>query len=400
MSESDRTMPRLYQYVKINDYYFCLQQNPVVLAWILFTKRADLNTVYTPWEKNKPAHGTLKHLQYLAGRFKANTRMVFFFSLSKFHLFDAGPPISLPCFGHICKHVHKGFKVFHLIRGTVTKIFDPDVSSASVRSEIERMKMVSPNKYAPAITGSNSAQRWYEEQYFSGVLISTYKSPDSSNLLQSFDHIIMPCLSALMTFREHRHARVLEYARELARTIDVSGNTSIRGLDSGDAPVLRPFVHSLLERLDNRGDISLCLAFSHGDFCPANMIITRGGMRLLDWESALYRSALFDFFSYFFYRPVCIDVPVEVMAREMEQAFPILLNRLSTESPDLERHLSFDEPAYRWLFYIECLAKLAERVHTDKNLDIADFIKRYINAFDQYEVLRANNDHISYASGQ
>ncbi len=30
---------RTFQYVKIGDYYLCLQQNPAVLIWVLFLKK-------------------------------------------------------------------------------------------------------------------------------------------------------------------------------------------------------------------------------------------------------------------------------------------------------------------------------------------------------------------------
>lgn len=41
-------------------------------------------------------------------------------------------------------------------------------------------------------------------------------------------------------------------------------------------------------------------AFAHGDFCPWNMLVTEGGLRLIDWEMAADRPLGYDLFTYIF----------------------------------------------------------------------------------------------------
>ena len=42
------------------------------------------------------------------------------------------------------------------------------------------------------------------------------------------------------------------------------------------------------------------LVLTHGDFCPANMVNTPHGIKIIDWEGVGNRSVLFDVYSYFF----------------------------------------------------------------------------------------------------
>jgi len=53
--------------------------------------------------------------------------------------------------------------------------------------------------------------------------------------------------------------------------------------------------------------------------------------------------------------------------------------------PDIAENLLILKKVYRWLFYIERVYMLVERNTTDKNLDIMDYILRYIYVFNRYE---------------
>jgi len=101
--------------------------------------------------------------------------------------------------------------------------------------------------------------------------------------------------------------------------------------------------------------------------------------------TAGYRSLLFDFYSYFFYRPVNIKISVEKMSAELNQALPVFISGLDWRwrSP---ANLSASEDVYRRLYYLEYLCKLTERMLTDNRLNIMDYIIRYIEAFSHYEM--------------
>lgn len=48
------------------------------------------------------------------------------------------------------------------------------------------------------------------------------------------------------------------------------------------------------------GGNRLKYGFSHGDFCPWNMLVTEDGLRLIDWEMAAERPLGYDLFTYIF----------------------------------------------------------------------------------------------------
>ena len=125
------------------------------------------------------------------------------------------------------------------------------------------------------------------------------------------------------------------------------------------------------------------------------MLNTRQGIKIIDWEGAGCRSALFDFYSYFFYRPVCRNVPVETVALEIKEALPKFLSRLAEQDPDISNSLMHLEDSYRWIYYIEQICQEVEREMTDTNLDILDFILRYINAFILFEEIHACNTQVT-----
>ena len=62
-----------------------------------------------------------------------------------------------------------------------------------------------------------------------------------------------------------------------------------------------------------------------------------------------------------------------------------LFQELDKKVPDVSHSLLSLEKIYRWLYYIELICMLVEREITDSNLDIMDYILRYIEAFNQYE---------------
>ncbi len=141
----------------------------------------------------------------------------------------------------------------------------------------------------------------------------------------------------------------------------------------------------MVGRLRIEGNCQVYIVFTHGDFCPANMLSTRKGIRIIDWEGSTYRSSLFDFYSYFFYRPVARKIPVNTIVSEINEALPFFISSLAKRAPDISNSLLSLEKTYRRLYYIERICMLVERETTDSNLDVMDYILRYIEVFNQYE---------------
>ena len=374
---------RQYSYVKIDDYYFCLQQNPVVLAWILFFKREDLISIQ-PWlKKNFPRWSTI-YFRYQWKIFKRDLITLIVFVRYKLSLRNADP-VHLPVYGQFGMAVHKGYKIFNLRSGVVTKIFDSDVNKSSILNEIERMKKVSQIDFAPSLRRWDTDERCYEEDYVNGTVASAHRSADSAALLKAFYREAAPCINSLILFEKPVTKNLKEYIIELTGSLKFS-KSSGKELNVNEVDKFNDFVNSIIEKLNAERDHPVYLVFSHGDFCPANILSTKDGIRIVDWETAGYRSLLFDFYSYFFYRPVNIKISVEKMSAELNQALPVFISGLDLKSTDVPLHLAVSEDVYRRLYYLEYLSKLVERMLTDNRLDIMDYIIRYIEAFSHYEM--------------
>jgi aminoglycoside phosphotransferase (APT) family kinase protein len=158
-------------------------------------------------------------------------------------------------------------------------------------------------------------------------------------------------------------------------------------LDIADIDKVLSFMHLMKERLQSDGNRHVYLVLTHGDFCPANMLNTKEGLKILDWESAAYRSALFDFYSYFFFRPLHQEYPLEELVPELMAGLTFFLSKLTLMPSEVLANVKRYEKANRWLFYVERIYMLVERVKYDTKLDVAGNILRYIDVFNKYEEL-------------
>jgi hypothetical protein len=158
-----------------------------------------------------------------------------------------------------------------------------------------------------------------------------------------------------------------------------------REIDVEDINNIKTFFSSAIEQLNAERNCTMYLVFTHGDFCSANILNTRNNIKILDWENATYRSALFDFYSYFFYRPYRGKISVGMLVPEINEALPFLISKLSLKAPDISKSLVSLEKVYRLLYYIEAVCLDVKREMTDTNLDIMESIRIYIDVFKNYE---------------
>jgi len=372
-----------YRYVKIDDYYFCLQQNPAVLIWILFFKREDLITIQ-PWLKMK----NMPRWRKICSRYywhilKRNLKTLLVFAQCRLNLRKLDT-VQLPVYGQFGMSVHKGYKIFDLRGRVVSKVFDSDVNMSTILGEIEQLKKISPIDFAPSLTKWNISERWYREDYFKSKIAAAHRSADSTTLLKAFYQEAVPCMNSLILLQRPVTKGLGEYINELIEILN-SGKLSEKSLDSTEASIYRNFVHAAVERLHREEGRPVHLVFSHGDFCPANFLNTADGLRIVDWETATHRSLLFDFYSYFFYRVTTGKLPVDQIVSEICEALPKVISGLSLRMPDLSADILSMAYIYRWLFYIEYLCKLVERDVTDNRLNMTDYMMKYIKAFRAYE---------------
>lgn len=392
--EVKRSQPRTFQYINIGGdgrRYFCLQQNPLIFAWLLYFKKDTLNLIFSPWFKHPFQPWSFGFCRDCCLLLLSNLKTLIFFTWRRRNLRTIDTVVELPLYGQICIPVHKGYKIFDLRRGVVAKVFDPDVNSSSILSEIERLKKVSPIDFAPSLKRWNIEERWYEEEYVSSTFNeSSHKLLDSAIFLKRFYHEIVPRLVSLMLWQKPMTNNSIEYIKEIMEIIEVSG-LSRRESTVREFNKIQSFLDSVLRRLRVEGNCDVQLVFTHGDFCPANMLKTRHGIRIIDWESAKYRSALFDFYSYFFYRPVYMKIPGAQLVSEINEALPFVISSLAKKTPTISNSLRQFGKVYLWIYFIEEICKGVEREMTDRNLNIVEDILHYIEAFNRYEETLAGN---------
>lgn len=378
-----------YQYVKIPGgchRLFCLQQNPFVLAWVLYIRKDTLHYAYKPIsEKIPPFIASRRRGNY---RLKNNFRILVRFLKHKYHLRTYKGVIGLPFYGQICTPVHQGYKVFDFSRGVVIKLVDTSMSFVAVKNQIEQVKNASEFDFAPSLRRWNVGERWYEEDCFSGS-IDKYKIRNTEKLLIKFSEDIAPCMVRLIFCQPPILKNTVEHANKIMEFIK-DETLSNQQIEIEDAKTIKKFVCSIAERINTEGNKSFYLVFTHGDFCPANILNTKNGVRILDWESASYKSTLFDFYSYFFFRPVYQKVPVEKIISEIDTALTLFNSKLVKKVHVVSKTLFSLENVYRWMYYIERVSMLVERAKTDKNLDIIAETLRYIDAFLEYDNIIEN----------
>jgi len=377
-----------YQYIKLHGEpkrHVCIQQNPITLAWVLFFKKNTLHPLtfgngFKKWTLQWIKNGIWKYYSFS----RSNLIKLKLFLIYKYNFRKIDSFIELPFYGQTCVLVNKGYKIFDLRRGLAIKVYREDIDIPTIKAELERLKKGNLFDFAPSIKRWNINDRWYEEDYIGGSLDRSLESRNSSVLLDKFYKDVAPCLESLILQQSPVTKNTIDYVSEI-KSILVSDNLWRERLDTEKIDKILDFIYSIIERLRSEEGLSFFRVLTHGDFCPANMLYTKRGLRVLDWESADFRSALFDFYSYFFYRPLHQKYPLDLSISEINLVLPKYINMLDVTSPEISASLKSFEKIYRWLFYIERLYILIEREKDDTKLNILGSIFRYIEIFNCYE---------------
>ncbi|MEE9186937.1 MAG: hypothetical protein V3U10_02770, partial [Bacteroidota bacterium] len=156
----NRNMRSHFRYLRIGNHgkknsYLCLEQNPLVLFWLLYWYGKPF--VFRGKGVRKTLYG-LRRLFYFI-------RKIVYYQLRSP---DTDFILELPVFGHLCLQVHNGYKVFDLRRSVVVKLFSGDVELETVRREINQVRRVGLHDFAPSVRCWNVEERLYEEEYVNG----------------------------------------------------------------------------------------------------------------------------------------------------------------------------------------------------------------------------------------
>jgi choline/ethanolamine kinase len=366
-------MPRQYQYVEANGRYYSLRQNPIALAWFLLLK-------------NRPL-GIRRRL----GK-RVAVRTVGTLIQHQLCPWTNRSVLELPVYGHLGLKVHRGYRLFDYRRNAVARVIDPDVDPAVVAAEIKGAQSASRLDFAPKVLRWNVQERWYEEDFVSGhIAHSSIKS--ESEVFEIYRRDIAPCLEKMILLQDPLTVDLAARIDEISIVFE-DGRLSRPELDAKRVNSIRDFVGSTIEQLGVEENRHIRLVFSHGDLALRNILRTRDGITVIDWESAGHRSVLFDLYNYFFaalYYEQITTNPVP----EINRAIASLQSRLAAKAPDIARDLPSLARVYRRLYYVERLSVLLER---EMSNDLLDVILRSIDVFNRYEkITNDDSSHLDHA---
>ena len=203
-------------------------------------------------------------------------------------------------------------------------------------------------------------------------------------VIEKFDRHLAEHVIFLMTFQKPKYKLSLDYVKEIIQHPSMVRLANVQEFGK-NAKTVHDFRDFVIQVLQKEGNHSVQLSFTHGDFCPANMLNVSDGVIIVDWESAKERSALFDLYSFFFHRSACRNVPIQNTIWEIHKAVSIIKFRSNPDIKEVIANYSEFERVYRCIFYLEFIHRLADRLWTDTRLDIWRFIINYITAFYAYE---------------
>jgi len=357
----------------------------VVLAWVLYFKKDPFRPGKGPDQIQSTLRVMIGWLRSHFGLFRQSSRLLLYFLCYKFQVWSRPTGVQLSAYGQIAVPVHQGYKVFDFPKGVVRKVFDQNVEALVVGNEIEQMRNIFKIDFAPSIQQWNIEEKWYEEDCLSGSIDTSYAPMDSRTLLKKFSDEVAQPLSELILFQQPQTICGTEYIQEMMKNVEASRLAKQESTKTEFREIQR-FLNSMVEQLLVEGHDPVLLVLTHGDFCPENMLNANQGLKIIDWESATWRTALFDFYSYFFYRSALKNISPQILDSEIKEGLRITLSRLTTMAPDMVQRLMEWEDVYRRFFYIERIYMLVIREMTDQNLNILrDHIMKYIVAFQNYE---------------
>lgn len=369
-------MPMLHRYVRIDNRlgrnrYVYLRQNPFLLAWRLY------------WY-GKPFGFRGRSLKEKFAGLKRLFRLAVTLCYFRLRSPTSDDLLDLPVHGQFCLQLKNGHKVFNFRRQKVVKVFGPDIDLPAVKHEIDQARWIGTHPFAPSVRRWNIEQRWYEEDYVNG-----YPGTRSNwaVFLRTFRASVAPLLARMIVASPPQEISSLEYAERRGALIlgDRTTLADVR-LDRARVDRVRSFVEATIEKLRLAGDRTICLVCSHGDFSPGHVLMNRQKAVIIDWEILAQRSALYDFYDYFFER-LWLGHLAPGMAIEMGKAISQLESYLAADkfSDCSSLTASFhNAEVCRLVYYVERISKVVERQKlSDVILDRS--ILRLIDAYDKYE---------------
>ena len=346
-----------YLYVMTNRKYFCLQQNFFSLLWYLYL-----------YSKSLQLHTGPTRLRGL--------RTIGKLILYRFRFCTDAEILKLPFYGNLCLAVHRGYKIFDFNRKKVVKIIAPGVDQTAVTNEIESVRQASLLDFAPGVLTSNASERWYEEDFIDGCPFYFHPRAETGVFFKIYHRDILPCLEKMILLQPPQIVEIRDYANRLKSNLALHTNLIGRE-DSKNIKSITRFIEFMIPAIYQKNSGRIPLVFSHGDFSLANILKTKNGIKVIDWEDASYRNPLYDLYNYFLTESY-YKRSTKSLRPEISEAIKSLQSRIIQKSPEVAACPGFFSDVYRWLYYLERLCVLLERELSPKVLEV---VSRSVDVF-------------------
>ena len=347
----------------IKGRYFCLNQNPIKLVFYLYF-----------FNKSLQLHSGLIRVN----PFSDIRRLIQF----QLHISGHRNIIRLPFYGSLCLRVHHGYKIFDFKKKTVIKIISPEVNPVLVTNELEAVKNASLLDFAPKLRDCNANDRWYEEDFINGCPFYANPKSKTTIALKIFHREILPCLKQMILLQQAQTVMLHAYVEKILQSTNrrLESISLIKDKES-EWNSIKQFLEINSEALLLKTDTKIPLVFSHGDLSLVNMLNTKKGIKVIDWEGAKPRNPLYDLFNYFFTELYYKRISKELMP-EIKQAIKALNSSVKTYLPEIAKSLQSFSEIYRKLYYLERICMLLMRDESERTIKV---IINTIELFDSFE---------------
>jgi hypothetical protein len=160
-----------------------------------------------------------------------------------------------------------------------------------------------------------------------------------------------------------------------------SSRPILQRIDLRKVDLIEDFFSCIIAKLSDSTEQPIYRILTHGDFSLRNMLNTKKGLMVIDWEGIAHRSVLFDFYNVFLTELYYSRTSTNLIC-ETREAIVCLQEKLNTKNPEVADHLIALADVYRLLYYVERICMLVERGLNKKILKV---INRSIQIFLEYE---------------
>jgi hypothetical protein len=323
---------RRFTYVKINNYYYCINTGKWKMFRYLMNKFKPLSLV----------DETAQHMllpDRLAKSYRV-MRLLFFMhrGLKKNKL----STIKLPVYGQVAmfKKNDNAYMIFDAEREVVT--FFPAGSPKEMKTgKVSYLRKIGQSGIGPRIMEENRKEGWYKEEY----LNTPHEPPEKLEQSERLQTEVMGFIGRVISQFPIKTVPLSHYVTKLMAKLP---DNMLE--DEHYAPKINQilsFIAMLREGLSQAEEQNIDLAFSHGDLHLKNLIRRDGRLIGIDWEFMKWRSLLYD--AYYFYNFIRKEPDASALLRELEASKEL---ELSPINPDTYRMVFQLEWIVHWLVII------------------------------------------------